>query len=79
MTLLAPAADFSIAFKADQDGTAVPGRLRPRPARRLKVRPTAATFGWFGLFAIIFAIGAARAFDVVPECRTTPARFASSP
>jgi hypothetical protein len=79
MTLLAPAADFSIAFKADQDGTAVPDRLRPRPARRPKVRPTAATSGWLGLFAILATIGAVRAFEVVPECRTTPARLAFIP
>jgi hypothetical protein len=45
------------------------------------VRPTPATFGWFGLFAILIAMGAARAFDVVPvpECRTTPARLAFIP
>ena len=36
MTLLAPAADFSTAFKADLNRTAVPGRLRPRPARRME-------------------------------------------
>jgi hypothetical protein len=79
MTLLAPAADFSTAFKADLHRTAVPGRLHARPARRPKVRPTPATFGWFGLFAILVAIGAAHAFDVVPECRTTPARLAFIP
>jgi hypothetical protein len=79
MTLLAPAADFSTAFKADLDGTAVPGRLHRRPAGRPKLRPTLATFGWFGVFAILVAIGAARAFDVVPECRTTPARLAFIP
>lgn len=79
MTLLAPAADFSTAFKADLDSTAVPGRLHPRPAGRPKVRPTPATFGWFGLFAILATIGAARAFEVVPECRTTPAQLAFIP
>jgi hypothetical protein len=45
----------------------------------LLARPTLATFGWFGLFAILATIGAARAFDVVPECRTTPARLAFIP
>ena len=79
MTLRAPAADFSTAFKADLDGTAVPGRLDRRPAGRPKLRPTLATFGWFGVFAILVAIGAARAFDVVPECRTTAARLAFIP
>ena len=78
MTLLAPPVD-STAFKADLNRTDVPGRLHPRPARRPKVGPTLATFGWFGLFAILATIGAARAFDVVPECRTTAARLAFIP
>jgi hypothetical protein len=81
MTLLAPVAD-STAFKPDLDSTDVGGRLHPpRPERRPKGRPTRATFGWLCLCAIVVAIGAARAADVVvvPECRATPARLAFIP
>jgi hypothetical protein len=80
MTLLAPAVDFSTAFKADLDRTAVPGRLHRGSARRPKLRPTAVTFGWLSLLAILGAMGAARAVDVhVPECRTIPERLAFIP
>ena len=46
-----------------------------------KPRPTPAAFGWFGLFAILLAIGPLRASEIVrvPECRATPARLAFIP
>jgi len=46
----------------------------------IPTRTTGAPGFWFdGLFAILVAIGAARAFDVVAECLTTPARLAFIP
>ena len=74
MTLLAR----MTAFKAGLNRTDVPGRCI-LPGAAPKVGPTLATFGWFGLFAILATIGAAHAFDVVPECRTTAPRLAFIP
>jgi hypothetical protein len=72
MTLLAPATYLSVATP-DLLQAGVPGRS--------KFRLTPAGAGWLALLAILAAVIAARAFDVVPvpECRTTPTRLAFVP
>jgi hypothetical protein len=82
MTLHAPAAGFSPARDATgPDKVAVIDRLQADVPHRPKARPMETGLAWASLFAILAAVIAARAFDVIPisECVVTPSRLAFVP
>jgi hypothetical protein len=82
MTLHAPAAGFSPARDATgPEKVAVIDRLHADAPHRPKARPMQTGLAWAGLFAILAAVIAARAFDVIPisECVVTPSRLAFVP
>jgi hypothetical protein len=72
MTLLAPATYPSVA---------APDLVQARVSGRSRSRLTPAGAGYLAMLAILAAVIAARAFNLVavPECRTTPARLAFVP
>ena len=80
MTLLAPAADFSPARNSTKLARLL-DPLRAGTARRPRARPTETGLAWVSLFAILAAVIAAWAFDVIPisECRATPPRLDFAP
>jgi hypothetical protein len=74
MVLLASATDFSRSRNpAGFERLAILDPLHPRALTR-HPRSMTGRFGWLGLCALLAAVIAARAFDLVgtPECRPTP-------
>jgi hypothetical protein len=82
MALLALTADF-LAARHETGPQKAAALDPPRVAApcRPKDRPRATGLAWASLFAILAAVSAARAFDVIPisECRAAPSRLAFVP
>src|SRR5262245_11101029 len=82
MTLLAPTADFSrgrSSTRLERLEFLHPWRVSMPSG--LRARQTETGLAWVGLFTILAAIIAARAFGVIPisECHATPSRLAFDP